>query len=84
MIQEDSQNRQTAPSLLRQIVDEVDTLSDTAKAELLRKIKMEQALELARKADEALEGKFKSLSEDEIAEMVSKDRKERYEKKVRD
>jgi hypothetical protein len=84
MSQSASQNQETSPSLLRQIVDEVDALSDTDKAEVLRKIKMQQAMELARKADKALEGKFKSLSEDEIAEMVSKNRKERYEKKVRD
>ena len=80
MSQSESQNQETTPSLLRQIVDEVDALSETDKAEVLRKIKMQQALELARKADEAMEGKFKPLSEDEITEMVSKKRKERYEK----
>ena len=74
------QNQETSPSLLRQIVDEVDALSENDKAEVLRKIKMQQAMELARKADEALKGKFKLLSEDEIADMVSKERKERYEK----
>ena len=84
MSQSESQNQETTPSLLRQIVDEVDALSETDKAEVLRKIKMQQALELARKADEGMEGKFKPLSEDEIADMVSKKRKERYEKKVRD
>ena len=80
MSQSESQNQETTPSLLRQIVDEVDALSENDKAEVLRKIKMQQALELARKADEALKGKFKLLSEDEIADMVSKERKERYEK----
>jgi hypothetical protein len=84
MSQSASQSQDITPTLLRQIVDEVDALSETAKAEVLRKIKMQQAIELARKADEAMEGKFKPLSEDEIAEMVSKNRKERYEKKVRD
>ena len=84
MSQSSSQNQEAAPSLLRQIVDEVDALSETDKAEVLRKIKMQQAMDLARKADETMEGKFKPLSEDEIADMVSKKRKERYEKKVRD
>ena len=84
MSQPTSQSQEATHSLLRQIVDEVDALSETDKAEVLRKIKMQQAMELARKADEAMEGKFKPLSEDEIADMVSKKRKERYEKKVRD
>jgi hypothetical protein len=78
------QNQDTPPSLLRQIVDEVDTLSEADKAEVLRKIKMQQAIDFARKADEMTDGKFKPLTEDEITEIVSKKRKERYEKKVRD
>ncbi len=84
MGQEEIKNSEKAPSLLRQIVDEVDELSEASKEEVLRKIKLQQAKELALKADKELEGKFKSLSEEEIAEIVSKDRKERYEKKVRD
>ena len=70
-----------APSLLRQIVDEVDAMDETEKEELLRKIKLSKALSLAQKADQILEGKFKPLSEDEIAEMVSSNRKQRYEEK---
>ena len=74
-------NIEKAPSLLRQIVDEVDAMNEAEKAELLRKIKLEKALSLAQKADEMLEGKFKPMQEDEIAEMVANNRKHRYEEK---
>ena len=40
-----------SPSLLRQIVDEVDMLDDDGKAELLRKIKIQRALEMAKELD---------------------------------
>ncbi len=78
-----SLNLEKTPSLLRQIVDEVDAMDETEKVELLRKIKLEKAVSLAKKADEMLESKFKSLSEDEIAEIVSNNRKLRYEQKIR-
>lgn len=76
-------NIEKAPSLLRQIVDEVDAMDEAEKAELLRKIKLQKALSLAQKADEMLEGKFKPMQEDEIAEMVANNRKQRYEEKTR-
>ena len=75
------QNSKAAPSLLRQIVDEVDALNDSEKAELLRKLKLQKALAFAQKADTTLEGKFKRMSEEKIVEMVSTNRKERYENK---
>lgn len=53
------------------------------KAELLRKIKLQKALAFAKKADTMLEGKFKPMSGEEIVEMVSTNRKERYENKTR-
>ena len=77
------QNSKAAPSLLRQIVDEVDALNDIEKADLLRKLKLQKALVFAQKADTMLEGKFKPMSEEEIVEMVSINRKERYENKTR-
>ena len=77
------QNSKAAPSLLRQIVDEVDALNDIEKADLLRKLKLQKALVFAQKADTMLECKFKPMSEDEIVEMVSINRKERYENKTR-
>ena len=83
MEQSSFQHSETVPSLLRQIVDEVDALGEVEKAELLRKIKLQKALVLAQKADTMLEGKFKILSEDEIAEVVSNNRKKNYEAKIR-
>ena len=77
------QNSGQTPSLLRQIVDEVDEMDEMEKRELLRKIKLEKAVSLAKKADEMFEGKFEALSEDEIAEKVSISRKKRYEEKIR-
>ncbi|MGI8637899.1 MAG: hypothetical protein ACR2KZ_21075 [Segetibacter sp.] len=68
---------------MRQIVDEVDTMDEAEKAELLRRIKLQKALLVAKKADEIMECKFRFMSEDEIAEMVSNKRKQRYEEKIR-
>lgn len=79
-----TRNTDESPSLLRQIVDEADTLSDVEKAEILRKIKLRKALSLSQQADNMLQGKFKVLSEDEIAQIVSDNRKQRYEQKARD
>lgn len=82
MEQASFQHSKSVPSLLRQIVDEVDALDEVEKAELLRKIKLQKALSLAQKGDTMLEGKFKTLSEDEIAEIVSNNRKKNYEEKT--
>ena len=67
------------PSLLRLIVDEIDAMDDTEKKEVLKKIKLQKALSLAKKADELYEGKFKEMGEDDIALMVSENRKIQYE-----
>ena len=40
---------------------------------------MQKALSLAKKADEVFEGKFKEMGEEEIASMVSENRKTNYE-----
>jgi len=60
-------------------VDEIDTMDDKEKKEVLKKIKMQKALSLAKKADALFEGKFKEMGEDEIALMVSDNRKNLYE-----
>lgn len=73
---------ETKPSLLREIVDEADMLDDEGKMEILRKIRMQKALNMAKELDEKLKGNTLNFSEDEIADIVSKDRKERYEKKT--
>ena len=70
------------PSLLRQIVDEVDMLDDEGKEDLLRKIKIAKLLNLAKIADESMEGKWNKMSEDEIADMVSINRKKWYEESI--
>ena len=77
------QQPESAPSLLRQIVDEVDTSNEMEKAELLHRIRVQKALSLARKADTILEGKFKSLPEEGLAELVSNNRRRNYKEKIR-
>ena len=71
-----------SPSLLRQIVDEVDMLDDDTKAELLRKIKIQRALEMAKELDKKFKGAFKPMTEEEIWEMVSENRKKWYEESI--
>lgn len=70
------------PSLLRQIIDEIDELATEKKEELLWKIKMEKALLQSQKADEAFKDQFQNLSDKDIADLVSRNRKESYEEKV--
>jgi len=78
-VSQQSPNYNNRPSLLRLIVDEIDTMDDKEKKEVLKKIKMQKALSLAKKADALFEGKFKEMGEDEIALMVSENRKNLYE-----
>ncbi len=73
---------QTKPSLLREIVDEADMLDDEGKMEILRKIRIQKALGMAKVLDEKLKGNTITLSEEEIADIVNTDRKDRYEKKT--
>ncbi|MCY7422181.1 MAG: hypothetical protein LH478_10625 [Chitinophagaceae bacterium] len=75
-------NPETKPSLPREIVDEVDMLDDEGKMEILRNIRMQKALSMAKVLDEKLNGNTLMFSEEEIADIVSKDRKDRYEKKT--
>jgi hypothetical protein len=74
-------SRGPKPSLLRQIVDAADTLDEKGQAEILRKIKSQKAAELARQADAMLEGNTQDMTDDEIASIVSEDRKNRYHEK---
>ena len=66
------------PSLLRQIVDEVDMMDDEGKLAVLRKIKMEISLKKAIELDKELENCERLIAEDDIADLVSKYRKEQY------
>ncbi len=68
------------PSLLRQIVDKVDIMSPTEQHKLLLQLNKVDILNRAIELDEKFENAFEQLSIDEIAEMVSKDRKHEFEK----
>ena len=70
------------PSLLRQIVDEVDMMDDEGKAQILKKIKGQKAVEKARAIDEKFKGAFKEMTEEEIWDMVSENRKKWYEESL--
>jgi len=72
-------SRAAAPSLLRQIVDAADSLDDQGKAEILKKIKLQKALQLAKVADEMLKGNTLDLTEDEIVAIVDEDRRRRFD-----
>ena len=68
------------PSLLMQIVDEVDRLSDEGKAVLLRKLKMQQVAEKLKSFEKSLT--ITSMIEEEIDEMCSETRREMYFEKM--
>ena len=70
------------PSLLRQIVDEADMMDDEGKANVLKKIKVEKAVAKARAADKSMEGKWIEMTEEEIWDMVSENRKKWYEESL--
>lgn len=71
------------PTLLRQIVDSADELDDAGKEEVLWQIKMQKALAMAKTIDEKCAGMWKEMTEDEIAEMVSVNRRKWYEEEIR-
>ncbi len=71
------------PSLLRQIVDEVDVLDDIKKQRLLMYLRKDKILASVKKLDELLLGLNITLTDDEITNMVSEDRKENYAKQNR-
>ena len=69
------------PSILRQIVDEVDSLDEQSKREVLHKIKMQKASVSIQRADEILRNKPMDMIEEDIWEMVSDNRKKWHEEK---
>lgn len=69
------------PSLLRQIVDEIDSLDEQSKREVLHKIKMQKALISVHRADDILKIKPLNMTEKDICEMVSDNRKKWNEEK---
>ena len=68
-----------SPSLLRQIVDEVDSMNDEEKTALLRKIKMEKTLELAMKVDAIFNSEPVAMTKKAVLAMVSNNRKKWYD-----
>jgi len=67
-------------SLLPQIVDEIDRLSDVEKATLLRKLKLQQVVEKLKLFEKSLTPT--SMTEEEIDEMCSATRREMYYEKI--
>jgi hypothetical protein len=80
---ETMQNYSNNPSLLRQIVDEVDLMDDIRKQRLLMYLKKDKILASVKKLDEMLLGLNVKLTDDEITDMVSEDRKANYDKQNR-
>jgi hypothetical protein len=66
------------PSLLRQIVDEVDTLDEAAMEDVLINIKRKKAIEITRQLEEKLKDSWEIMTEDEIANFVSEERRSYY------
>jgi hypothetical protein len=71
------------PSLLQQIVDEVDTLTTRDQQDLLRQIRLHKLGTDFKLLDEKLQANEIKLTEEAIAELISEDRKRRYEEKIR-
>ena len=70
-----------SPSLLRQIVDEVDIMSEKEKEALLRKIKMQQAVAQLKAFEVSLTPSL--MTEEEIWEICSATRRDLYEDKMK-
>ncbi len=68
------------PSLLRQIVDKVDLLTEVEQHQLLLQLNKDELLAKAEEIDKKFKGAFKKMTEEEVTLMVSKDRKKNYEK----
>lgn len=65
-------------SLLRQIVDEADSLDEQGLRDVLHTIKMQKATLSVERADEILKRKPLGMTEGEIVEMVGNNRKKWY------
>ncbi len=72
------------PSLLRQIIDAVDVLDEVQQHLLLLQLRKDEILAGAKAVDEKYAGMWKEMTEDEIAEMVSENRRKWYEESLRD
>jgi histidyl-tRNA synthetase len=75
-------NNLNQPSIIRQIVDEVDALDKNEQEEVLDFVKQKRKIKTCLLLDEKLSKAEKFVTENEIADIVSKDRKERYEQSL--
>ena len=71
--------KEKQPSLLRRIMDEVDMLDKTEQELLLQRLRKQEILAGAKEFDEKYKDAWKEMTEDEIANMVSENRKKWYE-----
>jgi|GEM_PF-5658256 len=71
------------PSIIRQIMDEVDDLDEGAKKLLLLQLKKESLLDKYKRLDDEIAKSGEIMSESEIDELVSETRKNMYEEKIR-
>ena len=68
-----------SPSLLAQIVDEVEKMSDTDKQSLLMQLRKQKLLQRAREIDASITPS--SMTEEEILSICKETRRELYEKR---
>jgi hypothetical protein len=68
------------PSLLRQIVDKVDVMTNIEQHALLIQLNKKDILDSANKLDKKWEYAFQSITDEDIATLVSEDRKAYYKK----
>jgi|GEM_PF-4003252 len=78
-----SEKKEFVPSVLRQIVDELDEMGNEEQQMVLRRIRLGKLSEKFKALDAKLAMNEIHLTEDEIAEIVSQDRKKTYEQKIR-
>ncbi|MFP5040643.1 hypothetical protein [Parasediminibacterium sp. JCM 36343] len=74
----------SSPSLLRQIVDEVDMMDAIQQHQLLLSLRKDKILASVKALDKKLEALNISLTENEITDMISQDRRGFYANKTRD
>lgn len=75
-------NNTKQPSIIRQIVDEVDALDKGEQENILLELKRKRIQKRLKEIVKKLNGCETLMTEEEIAELESKDRKERYEQSL--
>lgn len=70
------------PSMLEQIIDEVNALNEGEQKLLLLKLKKEELMKKYKSLDEELKEGELLVNEDEIPLIISRNRKDSYDKKI--